>query len=283
MNAASNDLQRIHDVSRGASECAKTFRLLAFLGELFAAGISLCGVLVVQEISAWFPLAVCVLLVASVVLRSRSEHYQDIALRCRRTSLRAYAFGTPIPIVVSSGLLNDAPARAQKVGKALPGGSIQQYYDAKMPVGEARLRYLYAYSSFFTWRVSRASTWLYGLSALALIVVSGVTLYALAVNPIVPDKRSFVLEALFSIVLGVLSLRLIEEALASWSCETEVRAITDRLITSPLPSGEELAALVEDYEFVIVTAPPRPSVVYKILRDTLEEQWAHRRQAVDCG
>lgn len=280
MSSADDDLQKLHDVSRGAFECAKSFRLYAFLCELAAAGIALRGVVVNEAVSAWVPLAVCVFLVASVVLRSRSQHYQEIAQRCRRISVRAYALGSAVPIVVSSGLLSDAPSRALKLGKLLPGGSVQDYYGATMPAGDGRLRYLYAYSSFFTWQILRGSAVVFGVGALLTIILSGVVLYALIVGPVDDADRSFILEALFPIVLGVLALRLTEEALSALSSVSTVRAVADRLISSPLPDGADLGALVEEYEFAIVAMPPLPSVVYKVLRSSLEERWAHRRRAL---
>lgn len=281
MSSTDDDLQRLHDASRGGFECAKSFRLYAFLCELLAAGIALRGVVINEAVSAWVPLVVCTLLVGSVVLRSCSQWYQDIAQRCRRVSVRAYALGAPVPIVVSSGLLNDVPSHALKLGKSLPGGSVQDYYGATMPVGDGRLRYLYAYSSFFTWRILRGSAVLYALGALGISIVSGVVLYWLIVHPVDADQRSFILEALFPIVLGVLALRLTEGALSAHSSVSTARAVADRLISSPQPGGADLSALVEEYEFAIAAMPPLSSMVYKFLRTSLEAGWEHRRQALE--
>jgi hypothetical protein len=92
--------------------------------------------------------------------------------------------------------------------------------------------------------------------------------------------RELVTDALFSVLLSVVGLRLMEESLAFASTSNEAKRIADSLIAPSLPTGEDLKDLVIQYEAQISSAPSIPTLLYLVWRETLDEAWRHRRRAL---
>ena len=101
-----------------------------------------------------------------------------------------------------------------------------------------------------------------------------VVMYNLSINPVSPTTATQVLRALYSVVLAVIALRAIQTGLTGWTSSTAIRAITERLVSEPLPDGERLSELVRDYDFQRVGGPSIPTCLYRMRRTKLAAEWA---------
>lgn len=274
------EAESVHQLFRGSAELSKTYRSVAFVCEFLAAAIALQGILTSVTLIAWRPFIVLLLLVISVAARLVAERYASFAEQCRRLSIRAYAKGEDLPVRTSSLLRNDAPWSASRRARTLPASKLDDYYEPRFPVGEARLRELYAYSAFYTSRLLRATKWLYALASVVLLVGSATVLVALLTSETEASRREAMLEVLFPVVLGIIALRCIEVFVACLTSETMTRSIADALIDDPLPRDEKLLDLVQEYDFGRVGAPAPPTLLYRLWRKALDAEWSHRRGAL---
>jgi hypothetical protein len=288
--APDGDTQEVHDLFRGAAEVSKAARLVAFLFELVAVAIALEGIFSENSsIKAWRPLLAFGLTFASWLLREYASHASNFADQCRRAAMRAYATESVIARSRSSEFRSDAPLFAAKLAKLLPAKTLNDYYEPKFPPGEDRLRELYAHSAFYTWRILRVSASFYSLASAALFVTAVVVLYQLVIDGPLTDPdvstvaRHQVLEALFSIVLGIVGLRGLAVSLASILGTIAMRKVADALIRTPLPAAADLDEWTESYDFERAGAPSPPTALYWLMRDKLAADWHHRRGALTAG
>lgn len=274
-----SDTQEVHDLFRGAGEVGKWLRLAAFTGEIAAAAIALHAILTESSnIAPVRPLLAFGLAFGTWALREYATHIDRFAERCRRSSIRAYACGQSISPGRCSSLKSAAPIGAISLAKRLPAKTLENYYEPTMPVGEARLRELYAHSSFYTWRLLRTTAWIYGVGASAVFVSALVALYQLAASDSPPLPRQLALEALFSVVLAVLGLRGLSLMVASSFGASGAKKVAEALTAQPLPTGHRLLELADVYDFERAGAPSPPTIVYKVSRERLQRDWMHRRR-----
>ena len=273
------DTQAVHSYFRGAAEISKRCGQAGLVLEVIAAAIVLPGVLRATTFEPWAPFVSFLLLAGSAVFRVSADRYKAFSDKCRRISMRAYAWGQEIPVIVSSNIRSDSPPWALHAAEKLPAYKIDTYYETQSGPGESRLREIYAYSAFYSGELLKKCKWIFIVLAVAILLVAMLVLYKLAVGASAPG-RQFAMEALFSVVLSVVGLRVLQKAIAFQTAREEVKRISDALLNDPLPTGDNLKDLVFEYESAIAAAPSIPTGVYKVWRKELDEAWRHRRRAI---
>jgi hypothetical protein len=147
------ETQEVHDLFRGAAEVGKLARTVALGAEVVAVAIALHGIFSENSsIAAWRPFVAFVLAVGSWGLREYASRASNFSEECRRSSIRAYAAGISIPGSRCSSFRLNAPWLAPWMARQLPSGALDDYYEPQHPPGDARLREIYAHSSFYTWQ-----------------------------------------------------------------------------------------------------------------------------------
>jgi hypothetical protein len=272
------EVEEVHALFRGAAEVAKRLRLVAGVLELLAAVVAFEGI-AADSVASWQPLVAFLCLLIAAFLRMRSEATNAFAQRCRRVSIRAFAEGMDLQAGTCTTFRSDAPLCAARMSAKLPATTLYDYYQPYQAPGEKRLRELYAHSSFYTWRLATYATWFYGLLAAVVGLSTVVVLNGIVVSDATLATRAAALDALFSVVLAALTLRLVELAVASHGASDSARDIANALIKQPLPSGNDLDSLVIEYDVERVSAPAPSTVLYRICRNRLERDWHDRRRA----
>lgn len=278
-----SNLEQVHILFRGSVEMGKKLRALALCFEFIAGVLAVYGVFAQGgNWNAWQPLLAFALVAASLGARAWAEHLERFAEICRRESARAYATGAEIGHARLSSLKSDAPSVAEWLANRLPSSTLDTYYSPDCPVGEDRLREIYANSAFHTWHLLNRLAWIIGFLGVSLFLVTFAVVFGLATKPLPPEATARVLDALCSIVLTVISLRAIEVAISAGKSASVTRKIADALITQPLPSGDTLEKLIRDYDFERTGAPPVPTWLYKWRRRRLAEGWLSCKRALLC-
>jgi hypothetical protein len=273
------DTQAVHSYFRGAAEISKRCGRAGLVLEVIAAGVVLPGVMRATTLEPWAPFVSFFLLAASAGFRVFADRYKAFSDTCRRISMRTFAWGHEIPVIVSSNIRSDAPPCALRAAERLPAYKIGEYYEVQSDPGESRLREIYAYSAFYSGELLTKCKWIYVVLAVGILIGASLVLYTLALGASAPG-RQFAMEALFSVVLSVMGLRVLEKAIAFQSASDKVRRISDALPNDPLPTGDQLKDLVFEYESAMAAAPSIPTGVYKIWRKKLDNAWRHRRRAI---
>ncbi len=280
--------ETVHRVFRGAIETAKLFAFIALCFEgsmaILAAGNTL-GWSPIRDGAKWLPLGALILSVLSVCFRAYASHARSYAHRCKKTAARAYASGLEVEMITASNAEGDAPLFAEFMASHLPAQTLDQYYEPKSPIGEDRLREMYAHSAFF----SRSQLRIFGIysAVLALILFAFVfvAIYGLAAVAAVSETdvatRQVVLDTLCSIVLAVLFVRSSETAIATLILASSIRGIEDALFKRP--SGEELRVLTDAYDLELAGGRDTPTILYRILRKRLAFRWSIRGQTLFGG
>lgn len=277
-----NDVQRVHSLFRGSSELSKRTAQVAAGGEVVATIIAVQGIwhATSSELGIWRPLLAFGLLVVAALLRGVSDRCNQFGQKCRRLSLHAFAFGTVLHPATVSGVVADAPFLAVAAGRKLPAQTLDLYYEPTCEIGEPRFRELVAHSAYFSWRLMRTCTSTYGLMAAALIVPTCCLIYGLAALTTTEINRGAVLDGLFSIVLGAVGLRLMALCFSSATSAGKLHEIADELVRNPLPEGEALRWLVEEYDIDRSCGPAAPTGLYRLYRTELAKEWSLRRRAL---
>lgn len=270
--------QMVHTYFRGSAEISKRCRGLAFVLEVLAAVAVLRGPWM-SATERWVPFFALLLLVGASILRVMGDRYKAFADYCRQISVRAFSFGHDVPVAISSNIRSDAPAGSLKAASKLPAYTLEEYYEPQATIGEDRLRELYAYGSFYSFRLMRICKYLYGTSAAVILIGAVTVLYSLADGPGAPNQE-LLLDALFSVVLGVVGLRIFGQALEFASASAAIRRVADSLIAPVLPTGDALGDLAFEYEIQTALAPPIPTLAYRATRKDLDAAWRHRRGAL---
>jgi hypothetical protein len=274
-----DDTQAVHSYFRGSAEISKLYDRFGICFEFLAAVVVLPGVLRATWLEPWAPFASFFLLAVSTGCRVFAERYKVFSDNCRRISTRAYGLGREVPVLIASNIRSKAPPGALRAAVKLPAYRLDDYFETQSPPGEARLRELYAYSSFYSGELLTKCKWIYGVLAASILLVAVFVLYKLSMGA--PEHgRQFATEALFSVVLSVVGLRVLEKAIVFVSASDEVKRIADALPSQPLPSGDQLRDLVFEYESSMAASPSIPTRVYKCWRKELDDAWRQRRRAL---
>jgi hypothetical protein len=156
---------------------------------------------------------------------------------------------------------------------------LEKFYEPRSAPGEARLRELYAFSSFYTSQLAKTCRYGYFSGSILILAAALVVLYLLATSQ-TGEGKDLVLDALFSVVLSVIGLRTMEQALMFVYLEKNTKRIADALIAKPLPAADALSDLAFEYNAAVSSAPPIPTTFYRLRRKGLDEAWRHRRGAL---
>ena len=273
--------EQVHSLFRGSAELGKKLQAIGLDLEILAAIFAVSGVFVQgSNWSAWQPLIAFTLLGLALVARLFAVRFEKFAETCRRESARAYAEGKEIGYARLSSLKSDAPALAIQLAGRLPASTMDDYYEAECPEGEARLREIYANSASHTWRLLRLWAWIVGSLGFAAFFMTFGVVYGLATHQQPADNTALLLDALCSIVLTVLSLRAIEVAVGAWTSATATRRIADSLVDGPLLRGDLLEELVRNYDFERTCSPSIPTWLYKWRRPGLADDWRSCKRAL---
>lgn len=272
--------QTIHTMFRGAAEATKRIRQIALLLELVAAGIAAYGVLSGDVLwGGWASLLLLMLMLTATGLRIWSRGTQSYSERCRRVSARAFAQGRDVGAAVQSGLVADAPMLTQRLAKKLPAGTLEAYYEPTKPPGAARLQEMYAHSSFYSWRLLRASGALFLAVGVAVAIVGAVVIYGLAVEQPPATTAGRVLDVVCSLVFVALSAKAVDTGIAALVASRDARGVADSLIGTS--DDEQILELASLYDMDRNGGPLVPTPVYRLRRTTLQKEWHERRLALD--
>ena len=271
--------ENVHSIFRGSIEAVKYCRLMAFLLDTTAAGITIYG-LTTSSPPGWRPFAVLILALAGVSLRRFSDHGRSHAQWCRRKSIRALAFGRDIDPGTESTARSDALPFSQWLGGFLPAKNLVDYYEPTLPVGDARLRELYAHSAFYTWRLQRMYASVSWFFVFSLLCVTVAVFYGLVLDNPPPNVRDIVLEALCSTLFILFGIRSFEAAIVSTCSANESRKIADALVEKPLPDDQRLMDLADEYDHQRNGGIDAPTALYRAARDRLQREWSLRKDAL---
>lgn len=275
--------ERVHSLFRGAAEFGKRLRAFAFLIEVATGVGAVVGVFTESGPGAiWWPLLSFILIGVARVLRVWASRVARFAEVCRRESAVAYALGLTISPARMTTLCSDAPPWAERIAARLPASTLAEYYEPECPEGEARLREIYANSSFHTWRLLRSWSYVLGITASILFISTLCIMYWLASAEGQMDGRLDIINALFTIALAIIAVQVLESLFNSIASYRTTRNITDSLLRQPLPSGEALLSLVREYDSERTDAPPVPTRIYKWKREKLSEDWDECKKEFGC-
>lgn len=274
---------QVHSLFRGAAEVAKRLRRVAFGIDVVVAAVAAYLVFAENDaLEAWHPLVAFLAVALARALRVRSRESDRFAEVCRRESARAYACGGTISPARLSSLRSDAPWRSLREAQKLPASTLEAYYEPTCPVGEPRLREIYANSAFHTWHLTRFWFWCLAAGFVLLTIISAVAVYWVANTDGELTGRTEIIEALFSFVLALFWLELAEALYSAFGSYRSARTTCQRLLSRPLPVGDVLRGLVRDYDFERTGSPAVPTFLYRVDRQRLEGEWAECRHEFGC-
>jgi hypothetical protein len=277
-NAASRTAE-LHSLHRGAAELTKVLRRIALAMDISAGVLAAWGATTGR--SPWQPLAALFLLLVGAVLRFYGRSTYGFSEKCRRLSVRSYSLGKTINAATFSSLTADEPPLARKLAARLSRASMDEYYEPTRGVGRNRLREIYAYSSFFSWRLLRAEERLLALVLLGFLGCGALIVFYVAVERIEVSTTTAILEVICSLVFGVLALKTLDRAMTCHIVARESRQVTDELVGVHGVTEERLADLLSLYDSALASGLPPSTVLYKILGRRLDAEWRQRRQALD--
>jgi hypothetical protein len=220
-----------------------------------------------SPVADFIPLIAAALSVIGAAVRIVGDIWRSFARRCRRIAATAYALGRDIDASVFAELKAATPPLVSAV--------------ASCPAGDDRLREMYAYSAFFSWRLLRLYAWISAASGVVLVSAGVATMYVLAVRPPSPVSRDAVLELLCVILFGLLAVRSGSIAIVAARSASLSKWCLDRLANVPLPVGEGLAELVLTYEIERSRDPDPPTTLYLMRRVGLQEEWGDQRRGLN--
>lgn len=280
---SSEPVLQVHLLFRGASEVAKILRSVAFGFEVIVAASSAYLIFAENDaLEVWHPLVAFLALALARVIRVKSRDIDRFAEGCRRESARAFACGGTISPRRLSSLRSDAPWISIDMANKLPASTLEAYYEPTCPIGQSRLREMYASSAFHTWHLARLWYRCLVVGLALLTCFSVVALYMVASTDGELVERAQMIEALFSFVLLFLWLELAEAVYAAWGTYRSVRPIGEDLLSPSLTTDNELRGLVHDYDFERTGGTSIPTFLYSLDRKRLEREWAECRLELNC-
>lgn len=269
-----------HQLFRGAAELTKRVRQGATCAELVAAVVAAWSSALAQPLwGGWASLAMAVLMMLAVALRIFARHTHSYSERCRRVSVRSYALGVPIGAGTHSGLVSDAPPMARRLASSLPATDLDAYYEPLADAGDARLREIYAHSSFYSWRLLRVSGWTRLSAGVVFALVGAFIVFGLALPSSTVATADKVLDIVCSIVFVSLAARALETASEALMAAVEARAVADSLLKTR--DEDQVQELINHYDMERAAGSSVSTLAYKMLRDRLQAEWKQRRQALD--
>jgi hypothetical protein len=269
--------EKIHKLFRGSNEIVKTSKLVALSLDLCAGSLAVAGIFGTLKAS-WVPLFLLGLAVFSAIFRSLAAEVRSFAQKCRKTSLRAFSFGSDIDSTTTSDLAIDAPAFAELMAKIVPAQSLVDYYEPVSPEGETRFRELYAHSAFYTWRLLQVYSRIAFVWALIIFSISFGIIYNLAETSPQIEIRGAVIEGLCSVALVLLCVKAVEVAYAAHASSKETRQIEKSLLKGLV--GVSLAEAADEYDLALAAGLDVPTSLYRLMRNKLQQQWHERRVAI---
>ncbi|XZE55879.1 hypothetical protein SH139x_001908 [Planctomycetaceae bacterium SH139] len=272
--------EAVHRAFRGTSELSKRIRRVALTCELFAAALALWGIFDPPSNPILIPFAALSLAVASLICRLWADQLGSDAQTWRRSSLRAYAAGIDLSDFEHADADKRHLAWAESLADKLPIQCLDDYYDAKCSVGPDRLRETYACSAFYT---SSLMKWHASISVIAALLTLAATIYiflSLLTSPPAASQRLNFIDALCSVVLGILLLRLAEHATKACLSFLATDRIADALVKGASLPVEEVLALGDSYDFERCGGPDPATCLYTWRRPSLEKKWQSQLKAI---
>lgn len=268
--------ETVHQRFLYAAELTKWVNGLAFLCEVASAGLAVYGIFSVKTM-AWMPLLALGLAAGSVLIRTSASSVRGYAHRCRKISVRAFAFENDVDAMTLSNTSTNAPHFCDYFVGRGKGRTLEQYYEPTLPVGDERFREITAHSAFYTQSLLRTFSRLMLLVGAGMFLVAFLIVFDLAATAERTVSRVPILDALCSIVLGVFCVRSLETAFSAHQSSNAIRDVEGRLFTLPFATGQALQNLVDEYELERATSKDVPTGIYKWCRSRLQRQWHERR------
>lgn len=264
--------ERVHRIFRGSMETVKWLRFLALSTEVISASMAAWRILCPQlEWSGGASLALTTVIAIGVWLRILAKSACSFSERCRRVAIRAYGEGKDVSSVVAGSLTADAPITSEWFAKKLPTQTLQEYYESTIPPGNSQLRYLYAHSAFYTWRLLRVCWYIYLFGVVAFGFIGFLVIYWLAAEPSDPSTSGRVLDLVCSIVFVFLTAKAVIACVDAKQSSIECRRIESSLLAQK--EGDNPRDLMLDYDVERASAIAIPTLIYIRMRDGLKREW----------
>lgn len=270
-------IEKVHRRFRGSSEVAKFFKSTAFLIDC-ASGIFACLGIFGEWTYSYLPLIIFLMAIFSSILRWYADKAKAFAQTCRKTALRSYSFGKNIDSLTENNLEIAEPFFTEFAADRLPAQTVMEYYETTQPVGELRMRELYAHSAFYTWRLLKSSSILVGIFSFLLFILCFSIIYRFAEGNFESSLKKAVLEALCTIALVLIFIRSLEFSLKSKSSFQNAMEVESKLLM-PI-SGDELLSVVDTYEIERSSGADPSTIIYLFMRNRLQRQWIKRRKSI---
>lgn len=269
--------ENIHLLFRGSSEVAKWLRFLAMLIEIAVATFAATNSLIeIFSPLPWAPAASTFALILALVLRMRARSITAFAEKCRRSAVSAYASGADASAAAWTTAEADAPWLTRKWAGKLPTSTLDEYYECTRPPGASRFREIYAHSSFYSWRLLRATAKLHFAIALFLGGITCAVIYGLAAHPTAGPFSARLLDLVCSFVLLVLFCKAFEASFGAWSSSIACKELAECFMKDE--GDDALRRYTIDYDIERASGPSIPTRLYRCKRDQLQRLWHSRRE-----
>lgn len=277
--------EQVHLYFKASYEFAKLLHQAAFVSELVVVLLAVHGLLSNCILCLnWQPLAIVGTAFIAMLSRSLAHHVELFSNDCRRDSLLAFALGKEIEPRLFFEIQSAVPLLIKTFGKRLPANSLtlMGYYQSSCPPGPARLREIYAHSSFYNWRLQRTYCWLATFVGVSLLIAGFILTFILLISPPPEEVRATLLEGFYSVVLAFVAFRALQKAFRAHLNLISMKRTFEALLAEPPPEGELLQDIILRYEVVRAQTIMIPTLLYRFRRDRLEQEWLERRAALGC-
>ncbi len=216
-----------------------------------------------------------ILLILLFIFREFSLEYQDRAESTRRSLILADALGHRPSDIELAQLKIDLG----KIDRSEPLFD-KHYYDSKMAVGPRRLIDILSESAFFTYNLTKRTTWIFGVMIFVRIIILFGVLYAL-INLGVEQETAVVVAKWAALVTVFLVSGDFAYLCRRYYClsvaSKEILNKSDALMRNESISIEDAMKLADDYNCAVIQSAPIPGVIYKNMLKSLNEAWRKRQ------
>ena len=276
------------------NESAKFQRMIATLFDFAAATIAFSALFNMNDsFKLSIPLISMLLALGAGIIRELAAKNHMLGQECRRDAIKAAATEVDVALhrqlTVSEGIPWIAPLASKFANpdNLTVWGNYGPYVELP-PKGERRLRYLVAYSAFYTWQLT---------SFLSLIFFFLIFFFALATftfvyfafisvsvgNPsatpagLSMDDAKTILDAICSVVIATICFKTFLAYKSSASTARSCREIVDRLRDTQDPST--ITDLSISYEIERLVGFQPSTLSYLLKRKSVEAKWDEWRMA----
>lgn len=266
----------LHILFQACYRRIKHLRSIAFL-------LDLLSVLTVI-LNMWYsfsitPLIVLIFSIVAYTLRLRSDFIRVTAEKCRRISVRSFAFSKDVPEKTVIGMLDETP-NIWKLNKE-NFKRLDEYYKVIKKPGKSRLHEMYAHSSFFSWYLLKFTSIIYAIVFVALLSLSILVFYFLAIDSI-NDKMSVsnLLGIFCSIILANYTIKCFDRALSTYISHSQIKNIQDQLLDEHV---SDVDSLTRNYDSLVEKSHYIPTFVHKYNNASRSTKWERLQKALYGG